>query len=70
MDCTSESEVCLPANYSRFQLPNKGRQTVVAIGELSHLYKRLQAEGVAVDVSVTRDYSIKLYGSINYGLIV
>jgi hypothetical protein len=34
MDCTSESEVCLPSNYSRFQLPNKGKQTVVAIGEL------------------------------------
>lgn len=31
--CTSEKEVCLPANYSRFQLPNKGEQTVVSIGK-------------------------------------
>ena len=33
--CTSEEEVCLPANYSRFQLPNKGKQTTVSIGEFS-----------------------------------
>lgn len=33
LTCTSEKEVCLPANYSRFQLPNKGRQSVVSIGE-------------------------------------
>ena len=32
--CTSEREVCLPTNYSRFQLPNKGRQTIVSIGKL------------------------------------
>ena len=31
--CTSENEVCLPSNYSRFQLPNKGQQTVVSIGK-------------------------------------
>ena len=31
--CTSEREVCLPANYSKFQLPNKGKQTVVSIGK-------------------------------------
>ena len=31
--CTSEREVCLPANYSKFQLPNKGRQTTVSIGK-------------------------------------
>ena len=31
--CTSEKEVCLPGNYSRFQLPNKGKQTVVSIGK-------------------------------------
>ena len=30
--CTSEKEVCLLANYSKFQLPNKGAQTVVSIG--------------------------------------
>lgn len=30
--CTSEEEVCLPANYSKFQLPNKGKQTIVSIG--------------------------------------
>jgi len=30
--CTSEREVCLPANYSRFQLPNKGKTTIVSIG--------------------------------------
>ena len=30
--CTSEREVCLPANYSKFQLPNKGKQTMVSIG--------------------------------------
>ncbi len=34
VECTSEREVCLPANYSRFQLPNKGKQTVVAIGKM------------------------------------
>ena len=34
--CTSENEVCLPANYSRFQLPNKGMQTKVSIGK--HFY--------------------------------
>lgn len=33
LDCTSEREVCLPSNYSRFQLPNKGKQTIVSIGE-------------------------------------
>ena len=32
--CTSEREVCLPANYSKFQLPNRGKQTVVSIGEI------------------------------------
>ncbi len=32
MVCTSEKEVCLPANYSRFQLPNRGKQTIVSIG--------------------------------------
>ena len=31
--CTSEREVCLPANYSRFQLPNKGKTTIVSIGK-------------------------------------
>ena len=31
--CTSEREICLPANYSKFQLPNKGNVTVVSIGE-------------------------------------
>ena len=36
LTCTSEREVCLPANYSKFQLPNKGKQTVVSIGE--HVY--------------------------------
>ena len=35
--CTSEKEVCLLANYSKFQLPNKGAQTVVSIG--MYLYK-------------------------------
>ena len=34
VDCTSENEVCLPANYSRFQLPNKGKQTIVSIGKI------------------------------------
>lgn len=34
LTCTSQREVCLPANYSRFQLPNKGKQTTVSIGEL------------------------------------
>ena len=33
LTCTSEREVCLPANYSKFQLPNKGKQTVVSIGK-------------------------------------
>ena len=32
--CTSEKEVCLLANYSKFQLPNKGAQTVVSIGKI------------------------------------
>ncbi len=32
LTCTSQREVCLPANYSRFQLPNKGEQTTVSIG--------------------------------------
>eukprot|EP00094_Tigriopus_californicus_P014332 TCALIF_13897-PA protein Name:"Similar to Gabre Gamma-aminobutyric acid receptor subunit epsilon (Rattus norvegicus)" AED:0.27 eAED:0.27 QI:0/0.5/0.2/0.6/1/1/5/0/323 len=32
MTCTSEKEVCLRGNYSRFQLPNKGKQTTVSIG--------------------------------------
>ncbi len=32
--CTSQKEVCLPSNYSRFQLPNKGKHTIVSIGEL------------------------------------
>ena len=41
LTCTSEKEVCLPANYSRFQLPNKGRQSVVSIGkETRKLSKR------------------------------
>jgi hypothetical protein len=35
LDCTSEREMCLPANYSKFQLPNKGKQTIVSIGEYS-----------------------------------
>jgi len=39
LDCTSEREVCLPANYSRFQLPNKGKQTIVAIGKLSSFFQ-------------------------------
>ena len=32
-DCTSEKEVCLLSNYSKFQLPNKGAQTIVSIGK-------------------------------------
>ena len=32
--CTSEQEVCLLANYSKFQLPNKGAQTIVSIGKI------------------------------------
>ena len=32
--CTSEKDVCLLANYSKFQLPNKGGQTVVSIGKI------------------------------------
>ena len=32
--CTSEREICLPANYSKFQLPNKGNVTIVSIGGL------------------------------------
>ena len=39
--CTSENEVCLPANYSRFQLPNKGMQTKVSIGKLIFFLKYL-----------------------------
>ena len=44
-DCTSEKEVCLLSNYSKFQLPNKGAQTIVSIGkiDLNHellFYKR------------------------------
>ena len=35
--CTSEKEVCLLANYSKFQLPNKGAQTVVSIGIYYHI---------------------------------
>ena len=31
--CTSEREICLPRNYSQFQLPNKGNVTIVSIGE-------------------------------------
>ena len=31
--CTSEREICLPTNYSKFQLPNKGNVTIVSIGE-------------------------------------
>ena len=34
LQCTSEKEVCLPSNYSRFQLPNKGQQTIVSIGKI------------------------------------
>ena len=30
--CTSEREICLPVNYSKFQLPNKGNVTIVSIG--------------------------------------
>ena len=37
--CTSEQEVCLPGNYSKFQLPNKGKQTVVSIGEFRETIK-------------------------------
>ena len=37
--CTSEKEVCLPGNYSKFQLPNKGKQTVVSIGEFRETMK-------------------------------
>ena len=33
LTCTSEKEVCLPANYSKFQLPNKGKTTIVSIGK-------------------------------------
>ena len=36
--CTSENEVCLPANYSRFQLPNKGMTTKVSIGKKLIVY--------------------------------
>ena len=32
MACTSEKEICLPANYSKFQLPNKDSVTLVSIG--------------------------------------
>ena len=32
--CTSEKEVCLLGNYSKFQLPNRGKQTVVSIGKI------------------------------------
>ena len=35
--CTSENEVCLHSNYSKFQLPNKGAQTVVSIGEIAFI---------------------------------
>ena len=35
--CTSEREICLPANYSKFQLPNKGNVTIVSIGRLPSL---------------------------------
>ena len=40
--CTSEKEVCLLANYSKFQLPNKGAQTVVSIGIYQYNDKKLQ----------------------------
>ena len=36
--CTSEKEVCLPSNYSKFQLPNKGKQTIVSIGRFPYIY--------------------------------
>ena len=42
LTCTSEREVCLPANYSKFQLPNKGKQTVVSIGEYVFLKRVAQ----------------------------
>ena len=39
--CTSEKEVCLLSNYSKFQLPNKGAQTVVSIGIFINVFKVL-----------------------------
>ena len=43
LTCTSEKEVCLPANYSRFQLPNKGRQSVVSIGKETRKLSKCKA---------------------------
>ena len=49
--CTSEKEVCLLANYSKFQLPNKGAQTVVSIG--MYLYKNNQLTYIWFIVFIT-----------------
>ena len=42
--CTSEKEVCLLGNYSKFQLPNKGKQTVVSIGEIIRIINWLNKQ--------------------------
>ena len=72
LTCTSEREVCLPANYSKFQLPNKGKQTVVSIGEYSsrELHNRPQFSAHSSKLRLSAFHLSRIYGhfyGVNFG---
>ena len=72
LTCTSEREVCLPANYSKFQLPNKGKQTVVSIGEYSSrgLHNRPQFSAHSSKLRLSAFHLSRIYGhfyGVNFG---